>query len=559
MEATYVLDYDVYAVSREQRLFLLARIKGADSAAGGRPPLNLGLVIDRSRSMAGDKLDYVKQAAAFLVKHLDPADRLSLVTYDNAITVEIASQKVVHKDLFTAIIARITSRGTTNLSGGWLQGCTEVAAHLDPGQVNRVLLLTDGLANEGVTDPEQLTAMAAQRRAEGITTTTIGVGMDFDEDLLTAMAAAGGGAFYFIDDPDQAPTIFSEELQGLLNVVGQNLTISAAFLSGVKLARQLTIYRQQGGGDRAAFFLGDLFGGEEKVLVLELEVPAFDDPGEVEIAHLRFEYDELGDGSVTHRVIDLPVRLYVVPENRLGERAANTDVLETVLLLEAANARREAVRHADRGDFARARETLSRAADAIADSHIDSPMLRTERDMLRESAVDMDLGARRYDAYSRKASTSRSFAVGQSSHTVHLTREQHERLKRSRPAIERGGPTPRRIRWESKDLLLDRDEIRIGRSRDNDIVLDDGQVSRHHCRIIRRGDDLYLEDLDSTTGTFANGGLLLPGDGFRLSVGDTLGVGSVLFSFYGTAPAKPQDAPPAEAPTDAEGDGEETT
>ncbi|GAB4477898.1 MAG: hypothetical protein Kow00124_21600 [Anaerolineae bacterium] len=559
MEATYVLDYDVYAVSREQRLFLLARIKGADAATGSRPPLNLGLVIDRSGSMAGDKLDRVKQAAAFLVKHLDPSDRLSLVTYDNVVTVEIASQKVVHKDLFTAILSRITSGGTTNLSGGWLQGCTEVAAHLDPAQVNRVLLLTDGLANQGVTDPDQLTAMAAQRRAEGITTTTIGVGMDFNEDLLTAMAAAGGGAFYFIDDPDQAPTIFGEEIQGLLNVVGQNLTISAAFLSGVRLARQLTLYRQQGGGERASFFLGDLFGGEEKVLVLELEVPAMDNPGEVQIAHLRFEYDELGDGSVTHRVINLPVRLYVVPEDRLGERAANTDVLETVLLLEAANARREAVRHADRGDFAQARDTLSRAADAIADSRVDSPELRAERDMLRESAIDMDLGARRYDAYYRKASTSRSFAMGQSSSTIHLTHEQHERLRRSRPAVERGGPTPRRIRWESENLPLDRDEIRIGRSKDNDIVLDDGQVSRHHCRIIRRGDDLYLEDLDSSGGTFANGGLLLPGEGFRLSVGDVLMVGSVLFSFYDAAPADAQEAPPAEAPTETEGNGEETS
>src|SRR5581483_3554447 len=136
----------------------------------------------------------------FLMQHLGAQDRFSLVTYDQKVAVHIAPTSVIHKDNLSSSIETITSGGTTNLSGGWLQGCQLVA---------------EGLADEGVTDSNRLVAMARQKREEGVTTTTMGVGMDFNEDLLTRMANEGGGAFYFIDNPDQAPKIFAEELNDL--------------------------------------------------------------------------------------------------------------------------------------------------------------------------------------------------------------------------------------------------------------------------------------------------------------------------------------------------------
>ncbi|MBN1200786.1 MAG: VWA domain-containing protein [Anaerolineae bacterium] len=528
MKVDCVLDYNVIAVARAQHVYLLARIQ-AESApdAAERRPLNLSVVLDRSGSMQGDKLDYVKQAAQFLVKRLGADDRLSLVSYNESVSVDVQPGPVVHKDRTNQVIGSLRAGGTTNLSGGWLQGCQLVAGEMADGQVNRVLLLTDGLANQGVTEPVRLEAMARQKRAEGITTTTMGVGMDFNEDLLTRMASEGGGAFYFIDDPDQAPHIFAEELHDLLSVVGQNLVITISLSPDVRMVRQLNAYPAESGEAQVTFKLGDLFADELKTLLLELSIPALQELGEVEVARLRFDYDELGPDAVAHRTLELPIVVNTVPPERYEKLAPNPDVQQTALLLRAARAREEAIEHADRGEFGSASQVLNAAADAIRESKTSSPELQQQHDMLREEAVDMDLGAERYNTYARKSSRTKSMytaRAARSGDTVAL----HARLKQSRRASERRGVPPAVIEWHGESMELG-DGVCIGRADDNDIVIDLPPVSDHHCEIVRQGENLVLRDLGSTNGTFANGGTVT--DDFRLSVGDVVTVGSTLFMF----------------------------
>jgi Ca-activated chloride channel family protein len=257
------------------------------------------------------------------------------------------------------------------------------------------LLLTDGLANLGITDPGRLTAMARQKREEGITTTTMGVGLDFNEDLLVQMASQGGGAFYFIDDPDQAPDIFAEELGDMQTVVGQNLIITLTPGPGVRFVRQLHAYPKDERDHKITFHLGDLHADETKQLVLELQVPGLEESGEAELARLRFDYDELREGGVTHQTIEVPIAVNVVPEDDFEEQAPDADVVKATLLLRAARAREEAVRHADHSDFRQAADTLTGMADAINEANLDDDELQAEHDMLREESVDMEL---RYDA-----------------------------------------------------------------------------------------------------------------------------------------------------------------
>ncbi|MGH8545902.1 MAG: vWA domain-containing protein, partial [Gammaproteobacteria bacterium] len=116
------------------------------------------------------------------------------------------------------------ARGTTALAEGWFRGAEQVALHQDERCVNRVLLLTDGLANVGVTDPDQLEAHAELHR-RGIQTTTFGVGADFDEALLERIALAGGGNFYFIEDAKQIPDFLTSELGEILEVVARDVAI----------------------------------------------------------------------------------------------------------------------------------------------------------------------------------------------------------------------------------------------------------------------------------------------------------------------------------------------
>jgi Ca-activated chloride channel family protein len=530
VEADYVLDYDVASLERERHIYLLARIKaGPPPGDAERRPLNLSAVLDRSGSMAGDKLEYVKQAAQFLVQRLGSKDRFSVVTYDDLVKVNIAPAPVQHKDVINQAIRKITSGGTTNLSGGWLQGCQLVAEGIEEGQVNRVLLLTDGLANEGVTDTVRLAAMARQKRAEGVTTTTMGVGLGFNEDLLVKMASEGGGAFYFIDNPDQAPAIFSEELQDLLNVVGQNLTITLMPTQDVDMVRQLNDYPLDRDGRDVLFRLGDLYADEVKTLLLELSIPAMDTLGKVEVARLRFEYDELGEDSVSHHTVELPIIINAVRESDFESRLPNPEVAKSALLLRAARAREEAIGHADKGEFEQAANSLKEVADDIEEFGLDDELLEKEHDMLREEAVDMELGRDRYDAYARKTSTTKVGHASRSQRFASATVSLHLRQKASRAALERKGNTPNVILWKGDKLDLDMDVLHIGREDDNDITVPEKDVSGYHCQIVREGDDLYLEDLGSTNGTYANGGLIA--DRFRLSVGDVVTVGSWLFRF----------------------------
>jgi Ca-activated chloride channel homolog len=157
VKADYVLSYDVLSIARDQSLYLMARLTaGSAPDTTARHPLNLSVVLDRSGSMAGDKLDYVKKAAQFLVQHLAAQDTFSLVTYDDKVSINLAPCSPVHKDTINRTIEEIKAGDTTNLSGGWLQGCQLVLEGRKEQAVNRVLLLTDGLANVGITDLPRL-------------------------------------------------------------------------------------------------------------------------------------------------------------------------------------------------------------------------------------------------------------------------------------------------------------------------------------------------------------------------------------------------------------------
>jgi Ca-activated chloride channel family protein len=202
----------------------------------GRTPLNISIVIDRSGSMAGSKLQNAKQAASYIVDQLSSNDYLSLVIYDGSVDVLQYTTAVINKQTIKNKIESITDRGGTNLTGGALKGYEQVKKEYKSGYINRVLLLSDGQANEGITNPKEIERIVSnQSRENGITISTFGLGNDFNEDLMTSMAEHGSGNYYFISNPENIASIFRKELNGLMEVSAQNATVQITLPDNVNV------------------------------------------------------------------------------------------------------------------------------------------------------------------------------------------------------------------------------------------------------------------------------------------------------------------------------------
>jgi len=542
MRANFALDYDVVTLQQPHKLYLMAYVSaGADTQERQRRALNLSLVIDRSGSMAGEKIDYTRQAAQLLVQNLSQRDMLSVVVYNDNVETLLEPQRITHKDLISQKISGIKPGGTTNLSGGWLEGFHHVAQHIDAESLNRVILMTDGLANRGVTQTDKLLEIARQKFGEGISTTTMGLGTDFNEDLLMEIANAGGGAFYFIESPEVAPAIFQEELSGLLSLVGQNLSISLERNAQVTHVRQLNAYPQSDDGTRLTYRLGDVFADDVKALLLELSLAPLDTLGEAEIGTVTFAYDELNAHGTQRREWSMPIRVNVADPEDQRPNKVNVDVRKAVLLLKAAQARQNAVLLADQRRFADAALALRAVIEELQNSgFIGDVQISDEIEALIKQAESMEDGEREYNEYSRKSMATQAFYTMSSRHmeTVQLRQRERERgdstdmlsyLMKSRDRELGDGEAPTKLHWGDTVFPLVGDVLRIGRADQNEILVNERGVSRFHCQITRSGAKLYIEDLNSTNGTRINGRRLV--GQYAVSVGDELSIGEAKLIF----------------------------
>ncbi len=328
-----------------------------------RAPLNIALILDRSGSMQGEKLRYVKQAAKHVLEMLDERDRVSLVAYDDEIQL-IARSTPVTSDARTAIQQRLEGLqpgGWTNLSEGWFRGCQEVADHIVAESVNRALLLTDGLANRGITDIEGLTHHARELRRRGITTSTFGVGLDFNEHLLEGMAAQGGGSFCYIERPEQIPEVFKRELGDLLAVVAREAFLSIGLPAGVTI-EPLGDLPHERMGERLRIFLGDLYAGEQRALYTRALLPP-DAPSTSVMVRGELGFADRGGQTQT---IEAGVSFFYAPEVELRRVPVAQDLLERASAVELAAAAAKALRLERAGDRAQAQAVMNQTIAATA-------------------------------------------------------------------------------------------------------------------------------------------------------------------------------------------------
>ena len=288
-------EHQLLAVETEHRVHCMLELTAPPAPTGRvRPPLHPALVLDRSGSMAGRKLEVVRECAAFLMRRLAPTDELAIVAYDQDVRLVAP---LAHVDLASLLprIAAIHSGGQTNLSGGWLKGLEEVGRASGEGP-RKVLLLTDGLANVGVVDPAVLVSMARNAIEQSdVGTTTIGFGDDFDEDLLTAMADAGRGNAHYAPTPEAAPAIFAREFEDLVSLVAQNVSVEIRPTHEVQVLGVLNAFPVVPVPGGLQVDLGDAYAEETRRVVFELHVPSLASLGVRTVADVVLRHTAIGE------------------------------------------------------------------------------------------------------------------------------------------------------------------------------------------------------------------------------------------------------------------------
>lgn len=346
--------YFIAGAENESYLYLEAKAaKYVPPANMQRTPLNISLVIDRSGSMAGDKIDYVRRAANFVVDNLGSEDVFSIVIYDDAIETLVSPGRLQDKTLVKSKISSIFSRGSTNLCGGMQEGYEQVKKNYKSGYVNRVLLLTDGLANQGIVEPERIMQIARNMNLEhGITISTFGVGADFNENLLTGIAEYGSGNYYFIDSPDEIPQIFEKELKGLLAVVAQNMKLTITLEQSVTV-RQVFGYKYEQTGNKVTIAFRDVYSEETKAVLLKVSVPG--NAQSTVALKAKLEYDDASD-AFKHKILETTSIVTATTNKAMQEKSYSERVMQQVTLFESNDLLERAMKAVDDGEYDKARD-----------------------------------------------------------------------------------------------------------------------------------------------------------------------------------------------------------
>lgn len=325
-------------------VWLQVGLQAREAELKERTPLNMALVIDRSGSMdTPDKMPYLKQSLRTFLQSLKPDDIVAIVAYDTEAEVILPAQPVGDGAWIQRAIDRIEPDGSTNLHGGMMLGLEEVDRNFDIRRNNRVLLLTDGIANEGVTDPNQIAQDALAYNQKGINLSTIGLGTDFNDHLLSTLARQGKGAYHFIDSAEEMDKVFSEEAAGLVEKVAGEVTVAVQPLAGATLV-EITGLEGTPPAAGAQVKLHDMGAGDSQVLLVRLQAPN-GAAGQRPLADVTLSYTDLfaqrprsATGQVTATALDLPAY----------DPLADVEVLRNVTIKRSAEAL-QAISHLVRG------------------------------------------------------------------------------------------------------------------------------------------------------------------------------------------------------------------
>lgn len=364
-------------------------------------PLNLALVLDRSGSMSGAKIEKARQAAVVALKQLRDDDIFSLVTYDDEVRVLIPPQKVTDRRALERRIAAIEPGGSTALHAGVVEGAAQLRVFLEDERVNRVILLSDGIANVGPSSPADLARLGKSLRADGIAVSTIGLGDDYNEDLMTALAEASHANYYYVQDAEKLPAVFAQELDSAQGIAARKVRLRVRLAAGVEPVKVL--------GEEGLTFrdrtlevpLEDLAAGQTRRFLVVCRVPA-DAADSQALGEATLDYVEPTGGAARQASAQAAVRIADSPKE--SDASVAKDVAAHAAITKNRLAKENAVKLADAGRVEDAAGALraQAGANAALPASAQSPLLRQENERLLQRA-DQLLRTRALAPAERKA------------------------------------------------------------------------------------------------------------------------------------------------------------
>ncbi|MEJ2123645.1 MAG: VWA domain-containing protein [Alphaproteobacteria bacterium] len=287
------LAHNVLPEAQEGRVYMRVRLEGLPfEDETDRPPVNVVLVIDKSGSMRGARIEQARDAAMMAVDSLEEKDVLGVVAYSHEVEVLAPAGHLGDAKGINDHILHLRANGRTALYAGVKEGLRQLREFSDPNAINRIVLLSDGMANVGPSTPAELEELGREAAKDGISVTTIGLGLGYNEDLMTRLALASDGNHAFVESPGDLVRIFNKEFGDVLSAVGGDVDVEIECPDGFypmrALGREAKI-----DGQRIKFKLNQIYGRQEKYLVVELKINKDHAKGEGEAAKVQVNYTDL--------------------------------------------------------------------------------------------------------------------------------------------------------------------------------------------------------------------------------------------------------------------------
>ena len=382
MKTTTRFDYPGLPAHSISTIRLMLTLRGEESEASQRTPLNIGLAVDTSGSMHGEKIAKVKEAAIMITRMLAASDMYSLVTFNDTARVVVPVAKGADLAGVEGLINRITAEGNTNLYGGYRK-VFELVREGRSIAASRIVLLSDGQANLGLTSISDFGKYAVSLRGSQITTTTFGVGHDFDDALMTAIAEAGGGSASYIEHPWQAVEVFREELEDMRCTTASNTRVRFIPSSSVSSCTLLNNFPEDDDG----YLVGDVYATKERQMVLEMAIKTGPEMEGLSLGSLEVKYNVPGKGVAA--LLTVPVSMPVVSDEKFATYKIDKEVTLEAALLTVGRAKREAMKLAEEQRFAEAADLLENFVAALTGLNLFNPDLDQELERLKERAWNL--------------------------------------------------------------------------------------------------------------------------------------------------------------------------